>query len=241
MRTILLPIHIAGGGLAIVLGAVALLVQKGATLHRRVGVFFVYAILTMGISGSILALRQSLTNSNVLGGLTVTYFAVTALLTVRRPGTWTRAITIGAAVLAGGLALMEIALGVKAFNSPDGMVNGAPFFMLFFLATVTGLAAIGDLRLLQAGSQLGAKRLSRHLWRMCFALFIAAASFFSIRARVARVLPAPFTTPPMRTLPIFLIFAAMLYWLWRLRSRRPFSSPRHAALRAAGLGAKSAP
>ena len=33
----LLPIHVAAGGLAIVLGAVALLVKKGGTTHRRGG------------------------------------------------------------------------------------------------------------------------------------------------------------------------------------------------------------
>jgi hypothetical protein len=49
-------------------------------------------------------------------------------------------------------------------------------------------------------------RLTRHLWRMCFALFIAAGSFFSVRTRVAKVLPEPFTTAPMRALPILLLF-----------------------------------
>ena len=49
-----LPIHIAAGGLAIVLGAVALLVKKGGTVHRRSGLLFVYAMLVMGISASIL-------------------------------------------------------------------------------------------------------------------------------------------------------------------------------------------
>jgi hypothetical protein len=56
---------------------------------------------------------------------------------------------------------------------------------------------------------------------MCFALFIAAGSFFSIRERVATILPAPFTTAPMRVLPILLVFGAMFYWLWRVRGRRP--------------------
>ena len=41
----LLPIHVAAGGLAIVLGAVALLVKKGGTIHRRSGLLFVYAML----------------------------------------------------------------------------------------------------------------------------------------------------------------------------------------------------
>jgi hypothetical protein len=54
---------------------------------------------------------------------------------------------------------------------------------------------------------------------MCFALFIAAGSFFSIRARVAKLLPEPFTTAPMRALPILLVFGAMFYWLWKVRRR----------------------
>ncbi len=38
----LLPIHIAAGGLAIVLGAVALSVKKGGTIHRRSGLLFMH-------------------------------------------------------------------------------------------------------------------------------------------------------------------------------------------------------
>ena len=36
--SMLLPIHVAAGGLALVLGAVALLVKKGGTIHRAAGV-----------------------------------------------------------------------------------------------------------------------------------------------------------------------------------------------------------
>jgi hypothetical protein len=49
---------------------------------------------------------------------------------------------------------------------------------------------------------------------------MAAGSFFSIRERVATILPEPFTTGPMRALPILLVFGAMFYWLWRVRGRR---------------------
>jgi hypothetical protein len=52
---------------------------------------------------------------------------------------------------------------------------------------------------------------------MCFALFIAAGSFFSIRERVATILPDPLTTGPMRALPFVLLFGAMFYWLLRVR------------------------
>ena len=216
----LLPVHIVAGGLAIILGGVALVASKGATLHRRSGLLFVYAMLTMGISGSILALHKSLTNANVLGGFMSAYFVITALTTVRPVSAWTRRLNSAALLVAIALSLIEIGLGFKALASPGSTIDGVPFFMPFFLATVTTLAAAGDLRLMRSGALPAAPRLARHLWRMCFALFIAAGSFFSIRERVAKILPEPFTTPAMRALPIMLVFSAMFYWLWRVRARR---------------------
>jgi uncharacterized membrane protein len=222
----LLPLHIAAGGLAIVLGAVALLAHKGGTLHRRSGLLFVYAMLTMGISGSILALRLSLTNANVLGGFMSAYFVVTALTTVRPASAWTRRLNAGGLLVAIALSIIEIGLGIKALGSPDHTIDGVPFFMPFFVATVMALAAVGDIRLIMPGRLRTTPRLARHLWRMCFALFIAAGSFFSIRARVAKILPEPFTTPAMRALPIALIFVAMFYWLWRVRAGRTLARAR---------------
>jgi len=217
----LLPIHIVAGGLAIILGGVALVAAKGATLHRRSGLLFVYAMLTMGISGSILALHKSWTNVNALGGFMSAYFVITALTTVRPVSAWTKSLNHVALLVAIALLSIEAGLGFKALASPGGTLNGVPFFMLFFMATVTALAAGGDLRLMWVGALPASARLARHLWRMCFALFIAAGSFFSIRERVAKILPEPFTTPFMRALPILVVFLAMFYWLWRVSARRP--------------------
>ena len=219
LRGVLLPVHISAGGAAILLGATALIARKGAWLHRRAGLLFVSAMVAMGMSGSVLALLRSWTDTNTLGGFMSAYFVVTALTTVRPATAWTRRLDRGALLVALGLVSVDIALGITALRSPHGTMNGVPFFMLFFLATITLLAAAGDVRVMWSGALAGGARLARHLWRMCFALFIAAASFFSIRARVARILPAPLTTGPMRALPILLIFAAMFYWLWRVRRR----------------------
>jgi len=208
----LLPIHVAAGGLALALGAVALLAKKGGTIHRRSGLMFVYAMLVMGISASILG--------NVGGGVMTVYFVGTALTTVRPVSAWTRTFNVAALMVVVGLALLAIGGGMKAFNSPGGFLNGVPFVMHFFLATVMILAAAGDVRIMRFGVPRGGPRLARHLWRMCFALFIAAGSFFSIRERVAKILPEPFTTAPMRALPILLVFGAMFYWWWRVRGRR---------------------
>ncbi|MFL6236979.1 MAG: hypothetical protein ACJ76N_27870, partial [Thermoanaerobaculia bacterium] len=169
---LLLPIHIAAGGLAIVLGAVALAVKKGGTLHRRSGLLFVYAMLVMGFSASILELRKSTTSVNLIAGLMTAYFVGTALTTVRPASPWTRRINAAALALVLGLALVSIAGGVKAFNSPRVSPGGVPFrtigVMSFVLATVMILAAAGDVRVLRSGMPRGGPRLARHLWRMCF-------------------------------------------------------------------------
>jgi uncharacterized membrane protein len=208
----LLPIHVAAGGLALVLGAVALLAKKGGSIHRRGGLLFVCAMFTMGVSAAILG--------NVGGGLMAIYFVVTALTTVRPASPWTRGVNIAAMMFAVAFSLLTLVAGVQVFNSAGRVRNGVPFLMFFFLAAVMLLAAAGDVRIMRFGVPRGGPRLARHLWRMCFALFIAAGSFFSVRERVAKILPEPFATAPMRMLPILLVFVAMFYWLWRVRGRR---------------------
>ncbi len=221
----LLPVHIAAGGLAIILGAVALLAKKGGTLHRRSGLLFVGAMLVMSTSAAILGLRNGLADGNVVAAVLTAYFVGTAWTTVRPASSWTRRINAAALTVAVGLALLAIVGGVRMIGSPLLSPGGVPFrtigVMSFVLATALLLAAAGDLRILRSGAPRGGPRLARHLWRMCFALFIAAGSFFSIQERVAKVLPEPFTTGPMRALPILLLFGAMFYWLWRVRGRRP--------------------
>jgi uncharacterized membrane protein len=216
----LLPVHIIAGGLALVLGALALSVKKGGTTHRRSGLLFVYVMAVMGITAAMLG--------NVVGGLIAIYFVATAWTTVRTPSQSTKWINAAALAFAAGLGLLAAVGGFRNINStlitPNGVPERTIAVMSFVLAAVLMLAAIGDLRVMRSGVPRGGPRLKRHLWRMCFALFIAAGSFFSIRERVATLLPEPLTTGPMRALPIVLLFATMFYWLWKLRGRRVSSA-----------------
>ena len=220
----LLPIHIAAGGLAIILGAVALSVKKGGNIHRRSGLLFVYAMLVMGVSASILSLLKGRVDGNVFAGVLTAYFVGTALTTVRPASSWTRLINAVALTVAVVLAVGCVFSGVRSINRPGRDSGGVPFRTAGVMSLIIGalliMAAAGDVRVMRFGMPRGAPRLARHLWRMCFALFIAVGSFFSIRERVAKILPEPFTTGQMRLLPIVLLFGTMFYWLWRLRGRR---------------------
>ena len=52
---------------------------------------------------------------------------------------------------------------------------------------------------------------------MCFALFIAALSFFIGQAKV---FPQPIRILPLLALPVLAVLVTMFYWLWRVRIRR---------------------
>ena len=79
----LLPVHIAGGIIGIIAAFVALSTMKGAALHRKAGMIFVYAMLIMSASGTVMAMVK-LNRGNVMGGGLTFYLVATAILTTRR-------------------------------------------------------------------------------------------------------------------------------------------------------------
>jgi hypothetical protein len=52
---------------------------------------------------------------------------------------------------------------------------------------------------------------------MCFALFIASGSFFLGQAQV---IPEPLRIMPLLVVPAIAPLLAMVYWVWRIRTRR---------------------
>lgn len=217
----LMPLHILAGTVAIMLGAGALLTAKGSWLHRRIGTTFVVAMLLLGMTGAILALRQSVTNPNALGGLMAVYFVTTAYTTVRRSSAGSRWLNGAALVIAIPVTVAWFYLGARGLMHPRPGLDPMMVYSTFVFGTAMTLAIVGDVRLWRARRVASRQKLGRHLWRMCVSLFIAVASFFAITDRVAKILPAPFTTPAMRALPVLLVLIVMFYWLWRIRRSLP--------------------
>ena len=219
---VLLPIHIVAAGIGLVSGAVALSAGKGGRLHRSSGKLFAYAIFAMCGTAVVSAVVKGQA-TNVMAGSMTAYLVFTGVATVRPPSAASRRRHIALMLVALTLGLATFVGAIVAVASPDGRLFGLPSFPFFLFGVLGVSGAIGDFKTLRAGVLRGAPRLSRHLWRMCMALFITAASFFSIRARVAAILPAPFTSPALRALPVVLVLVAMFYWLWKVRFRRRLS------------------
>lgn len=216
-----LVIHIIGGGLGLLSGYTALFASKGSALHRRSGDLFVAAMLMMSLSGTAIAAVES-NEASTIGGIVTAYLVITAFTTVRprtRRVQWIDlcAMTVG---LAAGLT--SVVLGLRLLAT-GGQLDGIPAPPFFILGLPALSGAISDAMRLRNAPLQGVQRLRRHLWRMCYALFIAAISFFLGQAEV---IPPPLRSPLLRAIPVFVVIFATIYWLRRTRVRRALDAPR---------------
>lgn len=208
-------VHIVAGSLSFLFGYVALYSTKGATLHRRSGILFVYAMVPMALFGmAIAALRDKAPAVNIPMGMLTSYLVITALTTVRPPTERSRRLNIGGMLIALGVGLTYLAFGIQAVV---GKSKGMPAFPFFLFGVVSLLACAGDLRVLRFGPREGSSRLARHLWRMSFALAVAALSF---SVQILKHIPKEFRIPGLLMLPVLAVLLTMLYWLWRVRFKR---------------------
>jgi uncharacterized membrane protein len=235
MMSSVLFIHIAGGSLAVVAGYAALFAPKGRWLHRRAGMLFVYAMIVMGIGAIFVGLTRG--NPSWLGGPFVIYLVVTSMLTVSRTQTPSRPRDIALMLLAVALGLVSVAGGIRGVMAPRGALSegGVPVLYIAIMSLVNAfvllLCVAGDFRVLRSGLPTGARRLRRHLWRMCYAMFTATGSFFLGQAQA---IPEPLRIEPLILVLAFLPLPAMFYYLWRVRklskrmvTRVPAANPRY--------------
>jgi hypothetical protein len=160
--------------------------------------------------------RDKAPSVNIPAGLLTSYLVITSLTTVRPPIAGARWLHVGGMLLASAVGLTMLTFGLEAIAN-GGRRNGMPAFPFFMFATVGLLGSAGDLRVLRSGAFKGASRLARHLWRMSFALFIAALSF---SVQIGKMIPKPLRVPGLLVLPMLAVLVTMLYWLWRVRVRR---------------------
>ena len=221
-----LVVHICAGTLGLLSGSAAMLFRKGSPRHVLAGKVFVASMLTMGAFAAYLAIVRNQPN-NIGGGILTVYLIGTAWLTARRRDGETSRLDWVLLLIPLANGILSWMTGLKVVRSGASSQNGVPVGMILFLGSVCLLAAAGDVRMLVRGGVFGAKRIARHLWRMCFGLFIAAGSFFFGGSnRPLRLLstvglgkylsPALFNTTLYLVLTI-LPLILLIFWMIRVR------------------------
>ncbi len=209
MLELLLWVHIAAGLASIPLGTIAVAARKGGWLHSQAGTGFFGSMLLLGITASILEPFRMPEPGSPVGPLLICYFVATSWVAARRRDGTTGTFEIVACVLA---------LGAAAAIAWSGFIGDATTPAgrgpLFAFAGICLLAGLGDLNAILRRKLTAGQRIRRHLWRMCFAFFIATGSFFLGQQDI---MPQAVHGSPILFVLAFAPFAIMAFWLVRLR------------------------
>ena len=225
----ILAVHICAGTLGLFSGTAALCFRKGSPGHILAGKVFVASMLTMAAGAVYLGIVKH-QNSNIGGGFIAFYLIGTGWLTARRRNGETSRMDWVALLIPLALGILTWMNGIQVVRSGASSQDGVPVGMSFFMGSICLLAAAGDVRMLTHGGVVGVKRVSRHLWRMCFGLFIAAGSFFMGPSnRPLRLLSAvglgQMLPPALFSTGLYLILTVLplvflVFWLVRVRFNR---------------------
>jgi uncharacterized membrane protein len=201
-------LHVSAGILGLASGAVALIARKGQRLHRLAGrVFFVSMLLMAALGAAISPFMPQPQWGNVTMGVFVIYLVATSWVTIGRRENSVGVFELGAGLFAMGVAAAGAIVTLWGIKGPLGLGS------LVFVG-VGLLAAGGDLRVFWRGGISSAARVARHLWRMCFALLIAAISLFLGQQQL---FPALLRKTGALLVPEVLVLGLLIFWLVRVR------------------------
>jgi uncharacterized membrane protein len=214
-------IHIAGGAIGLVSGTVAVFARKGGPLHRKAGTIFVVSMLVMSVLAIYLAVAEPDQLTNVFIGAFAIYLVSTGWMSVRRKagtnGPFEKtALAVALCLCAPFVTLsFELAMGFAPLFKSAVPFKGPVLIAIYSFTSILVFAAIGDARVVLGGARSGVPRISRHLWRMCLGLTLAAGSGFT--NGFARLLPGPYHVPTIFFIPQFLPLGLLAFWMIRVR------------------------
>jgi uncharacterized membrane protein YozB (DUF420 family) len=209
----LLVLHICAAVITVPSGWAALIFRKGSRRHRAAGNAFFISMVIMSASGAYMGFMKQQTINVVVGVLTF-YLVATAWAAVKRKEGETGLFEFAAMLVASTVGASGLIFGSQAANSATGLKDGFPAVGYFVFGSVALFSAAGDVRMFLRGGVSGRQRIARHLWRMCFALLIAALSLFLGKQQH---FPEAIRKTHLLNVPIILIAVSMIFWLVRVR------------------------
>lgn len=221
----LLYAHIGGGTVGLLSGVVALAAAKGGRIHRAAGnVFFVSMLVMAGIGGAVSPFLND--RISTVAGFMTFYLIATAWITARRRQGVSPFEILGLAIAASGVVSTFVLIWL-ARQTPDGTLDGAPPQAFYIFALVSTVALLGDLKLVLRRGIAGAQRIARHVWRMCFGLFVASGSLFLGQQQV---FPEWLQATPLLYIAGLAPLPFLIFWMFRVRLSKRYraGAPAHA-------------
>ncbi len=212
-------LHLIVGATTVAAGAGALVFRKGSLLHRTAGNMFFVAMLVLCASGLYMSITRSIIFTFFLAMLSL-YLVLTGWVTaLRKDGEIGRfEKTAFLAILLNSAALT--ALGCVASFGWWNVGDEVPPSAFFVLAGLAALFGVFDFHTIIRRGLNRKQRIIRHLWRMCFSMFIATGIFFLGNNDL---LPDALRTPLFLITPVFAVLLAMIFWIVRIQITRPVS------------------
>jgi hypothetical protein len=208
-----LALHIGGGAAGVLSGYAAVSVKKGERLHRKFGTIFLASMLVMATAATTLAIVLQ-ERENIAAGILAIYLVTTAWMTVKREEGRTGWPEKFAMVAILATSVMFFGWGLQARAGTNGALAGFGSVFYFVFAGITAFLAMLDIKVIWQGGVSGVQRITRHLWRMCFAFFFAAGSFFLGQQKI---MPKFMHGSPVLWALGLAPLAFMIFWLIRIR------------------------
>jgi hypothetical protein len=183
-------------------------------MHRRAGTVFFVSMLVMALSGAFIAAFLKPNMGNVFGGVLTFYLVGTGWITVLRKEGETGLAEYALLLVAMEMGAGGLLFGWEAAHSATRLKDGYPATLYNVFGCIALLCGGMDVSVLVRRGVSGAPRISRHLWRMCFALLIAVLSFFLGKQQH---FPAAIRGSQLLNVPIYLVIVVMIFWLLKVR------------------------
>jgi uncharacterized membrane protein len=191
---------------ALVCGVAAFSARKGGRVHRSAGAGFLAAMILLGLSGLWLSLAREILFTVFLS-LIALHAVITGWAAARPRSGLARAVTLGSGTVSCLIALGAVTGGAIAAAAPGGALNGLQPGAFHTLAAVSAVLSVFDWRYAFAPAPSRPRRLTRHLGRMGFSLFLATGIFFFGNSHA---LPEALRQPALLTAPVLAVVAATL-------------------------------
>jgi len=215
MLSILIVLHITSGAIGLLTGFLTILLPKGDQQHKRTGNIYIWAMLSLGVTGAIVAFVRDIPLS-MMNGLVICYFVLTSLSTIRNPihstTVFDKALMASAWFITAGFVYFVVQVTGTETGQLGGFGPGA--YVVF--GSVMFFSAIADTRYLVKSGLSRKQQLVRHLWRMLFPLFMASAAFFLGQATL---FPQSLQAIEILIIPVVFVILSLLYWTVKVNLR----------------------